>query len=137
MSPTTTKSEKNGIQIGGNVNTGGGSIAGRDVSNISVHIESKTENISNLFSSIYKTIEKQKNLPREKREKINQKIQTLETEVSKNKPNESKAEKILTDIAKMSPDILEVVIATISNPLIGLATVARKISKKAKGQGIE
>lgn len=132
MSSKTKKPASDGISIGGNVNTGGGSIAGRDIRNVSIHIESKAENISNLFSPIYKTIEKQKSLTSEKREKLSQKIQTLEIEASKKTPQKNKVEKILTDIANISPDILEVVIATISNPLIGMATVARKVSEKSK-----
>jgi hypothetical protein len=134
MSSKTTKSESGGISIGGNVNTAGGHIAGRDVNNVSVNIESKTENISNLFSPIYKTIEEQRSLTGEKREKLNQRIQTLEDEASKTIPDKNKVGKLLTDIAKMSPDILEVVLATISNPLIGMATIARKVSEKAKEQ---
>jgi len=132
MKPKPAKSQQGGIHIGGNVNTGGGSIGGRDVNNISVHVETRQETVNQLFAPVRKAVARKEKLTSNEREILLQKIEALETEVGRAKPAQKKVEGLLGDVLKMAPDILEVVIATISNPMIGLATVAQKVSQKAK-----
>ena len=134
MSPKTTKQKGGEISIGGNVNTGGGSIAGGNINIMKVNVNSKIENINTLFAPIYSAIEKQNNFTNKKKIQLTNKIQNLEAEAGKKAPDKNKVEGLLIDIAKMAPDILEVVITTLCNPLIGLATVAKKVSQKAKLQ---
>jgi len=136
MCPKSSSQKQGGISIGGNVNTAGGSIVGGDMNNISVKIESSIDNSYNEFSPIYIAIE-QVNLASDEKEKLVEISQMLQGEISKKQPDEKKVESLLQKVFKMSPDILDVIIATVSNPLIGLATIARKISKKAKISDME
>ena len=136
MCPKSSSQKQGGISIGGNVNTAGGSIVGGDMNNISVKIESSIDNSYNEFSPIYIAIE-QVNLASDEKEKLVEISQMLQGEISKKQPDEKKVESLLQKVFKMSPDILDVIIATVSNPLIGLATIARKISKKTKISDME
>lgn len=131
MCSESSNQKRGGISIGGNVNTAGGSIVGGDMNNISVKTESSVDNSYNNFSPIYTAIE-QINLANDEKEKLTEIIQVLQGETSKKQLDEKKIESLLQKIFKMSPDILDVIVATISNPLAGLSTMAHKISKKAK-----
>lgn len=132
MRTKARKTQQGGIRIGGNANTGGGSIGGRDVNNVSVHIEARRETVNQLFTPVRKAVARKNKLTNKEREVLLQKIEALQIEAGKSKPTQKKVEGLLGDVLKMAPEILEVVIATISNPIIGLATVAQKVSQKAK-----
>ncbi len=48
--------------------------------------------------------------------------------------DENRLKKLFTKLGKMAPDIFEVTVATLANPIAGIALVAQKIAQKAKGE---
>ena len=63
-----------------------------------------------------------------------QEIQKAVTDAAANqKPvEESSLSRHFRNIARMAPDILDVVVATLGNPLAGLGVAVKKIAEKAK-----
>ncbi len=123
-----------GVNIAGNVNTGGGDITGRD------HIEIRSsgptlEQLNAAFAPIYARIDRLEHLPKEDREDLQAATKEIQDEVAKGeKADDTVLQRRLRGLGRMAPDILEVVIATIGNPLLGLGVVARKIADKAGGE---
>lgn len=136
MKKNSAKPTSIGINVGGNVNTGGGAIVGRDLNNLTINIQStdRSEKINQNFSYIYNLINEKKDIDEFKRKEISKQVETIEKEVCQVTPNEKSIKKQLTTLAKTAPDILEIVLATIADPFIGLAKVAQKISEKASQQ---
>lgn len=126
------KKSQGGISIGGNVNTGGGAIAGRDIVNNYVTNENKSEVSHNVFAPIYESIQQISTLDNIQKEKLEENCKSLENEIEKDNVDTDKLEKILKNIIKLAPDIFDVIISTISNPIIGLSTVIQKITKKVQ-----
>lgn len=127
------------IQIGGNVDTGGGDIATGDISKENVNIyrisEMKTSTINSLFQPIYKKLDQLSEIHPQDRKILHKNIEEIQHEVLKGqKVDRGFVEERLLHIARMAPDIFEVVISILANPAIGLAIVAKKIAKKAEDE---
>lgn len=127
-----------GVSIGGSADTGGGDIAGGDITKRDV-IQShglQASEVRELFSPIYQQIQAQENLPVEDREDLKVMVGEIETEAVKGQEaDETLIGRHLRNIARMAPDILDVTLKTIANPVLGLAAVAQKISAKAGNDG--
>jgi hypothetical protein len=118
--------------ISGNVNVAGG--------NITTHHTttglSATE-IKQLFDGLYTTIETRANTPTADKEDLKAEIKEIQSTVTvaaqKNeKVDEGFLSRRFRNIARMAPDVLDVVVATLGNPLAGLGVAAKKIAEKAK-----
>jgi len=123
-----------GISIGGNVYTRGGDIAGGDIIKENIfHISQLDElKVINLFQSVYDEIAQSKSVSSKNKEKLKKYVTEIQSEiVNDGKIEKSFLEERFENIARMAPDILEVVVATLANPIIGLGMVARKIADKA------
>lgn len=132
-----TKKPSSGVNIGGNVYTGGGDIAGGDVKKGSVHQSHglSTSEIRNLFLPIYQTIDQKKTLSPDDQDDLKLMVKEIEGEATKGRQaNETLVGRHLRNIARMAPDILDVTLKTVANPILGLATVAQKISGKASNE---
>jgi hypothetical protein len=129
------KRPKSTISIGGNVDTGGGDIAGGSIRKGDVYQSHGVQapEIKAMFDEIYELIDQKITIPPEDREDLKANVEEIETETSKESAaDQTFIERRLRNIARMAPDILDVTLKTISNPLVGLATLAQKISEKAK-----
>jgi hypothetical protein len=63
-------------------------------------------------------------------------VEEIEAEAVKGEDaDESLIGRHLRNIARMAPDILDVTLKTIANPVLGLATIAQKIASKASAEG--
>lgn len=118
--------------VSGNVNVAGGSI----ITHHTVNGLSAAD-IKQLFDELYKSIDTHANVSPTDKEDLKaevEEIQSTVTEAVQN--NEEIDESFLTrrfrSIAKMAPDILDVVVATLGNPLAGMGVAAKKIAEKAK-----
>jgi len=61
-------------------------------------------------------------------------VQDVEAEVAKGEAaNVGFVERRLRNLKRMAPDILDVVVNTLGNPTLGVATAIRKVLEKAKG----
>jgi hypothetical protein len=62
-------------------------------------------------------------------------IEELRQELGKKgKANEGSLMRRLRNIGRMAPDILEVTLATIANPIAGFGVIAKKVAEKAKAE---
>jgi hypothetical protein len=119
-----------GAYIGGSVNTGGGKFVGRDD-----HSRSgmSADEVATLFEKVFSQIESHPDLSPVEKEDVRQEVEEVRDELSNNEqPNESFILRRLRNIGRMAPDILEVVLATITSPAAGFGVMAKKIAAKAK-----
>jgi hypothetical protein len=107
-----------------------GVISGR--SNIQ-HKGLDAKEATRLFESLFRAIDRHSELSGEDKTDLRAEIEELRQELSKKeKANESFVMRRLRNIGRMAPDILDVTIATITNPVLGYGVIAKKIAAKAK-----
>lgn len=74
-----------------------------------------------------------KGLTIEDKKMLNQNVAQVVQEAQKGKEADpGRIQRLLNTLNAMAPDILDVVLATIANPLAGLGLVAKKIAQKAE-----
>jgi cell division septum initiation protein DivIVA len=118
--------------INGNVNIAGGNITTHQTSSgLSV------SEIKQLFDQLYTAIETRAETPLADKEDLKAEVKEIQSTVTEAaRKNEKVDEGFLArhfrNIARMAPDILDVVVATLGNPLAGLGVAAKKIAEKAK-----
>lgn len=111
--------------------------AGRDMVSIKTSTGLDATEIQSLFDKIYTAIEAGNGASPSDKDDIKAEVQEIELIVTeaatKAQPiDETFLARRFRNIARMAPDILDVVVATISNPLAGLGVAAKKIAEKAK-----
>lgn len=118
--------------ISGSVNVAGGNIG--ISTKISIHNSADIETITAaLATALAKTKKRPKTTPVQKAD-IEKEVKEIEAEMEKKKANTGFLTKRFQNIAKMAPDILEVIIAGLGNPATGLALTMKKIAEKAKAE---
>ena len=130
--------ESTNIEVGDISDTSGTvNLAGRDI--VTHHTASglSAAEIKQLFDQIYSRIEMRANTSTADREDLKATVeeiqQTVTTAVQKNEQvDEGFLKRRFRNIARMAPDILDVVVAALANPLTGLGMAAKKIAEKAK-----
>jgi hypothetical protein len=74
-----------------------------------------------------------KELPAEDQAMMTQNVEQVVKEAEKGETAyPSRIERLLNTISAMAPDILDVIVATVGNPLSGIGLVIKKIGEKAK-----
>ncbi len=93
------------------------------------------DEIAKLFAIIYQRVEARPEDPKVDKEEITQAVQRIEQETTKGEEaNPDKFERLLKTVGGMAPEIGEVILATLTSPAAGIATVIRKIAEKAKAE---
>jgi hypothetical protein len=95
--------------------------------------------IKQLFDGLYSQIDARANTSPADKEDLKAEVKeiqsTVTTAAQKNeKIDESFLARRFRNIARMAPDLLDVVVATLGNPLAGLGVAAKKIADKAKAE---
>jgi len=135
-------SAKNNSNAVGNINVGGdvsGNIVvgnNNQVSQVVNHGLSAAD-VKNIFDQLYTTVDTKTEIPSAVKDDVKAELQDVQAAVTQAvEKNESVDENFLArrfrNIGRMAPDILEVVGATLKNPLGGLGVVLEKIAGKAK-----
>lgn len=93
--------------------------------------------IKQLFDQLYTTIESNKKVSPTKKEDLKAEVQEIQSTVTEaaqknEKVDESFLSRRFRNIARMAPDVLDVVVATLANPLTGLGVAVKKIAEKAR-----
>jgi len=93
--------------------------------------------IKQLFDQLYAKIEIRPETPPAVKEDLKAEVKEIQAAVTdaarKNqKVDESFLARHFRNIARMAPDVLEVIVATLASPLAGLGVAVRKIAEKAK-----
>ena len=136
---TSTTSDKqtyvrvgNVSDISGNVNIAGGNITTHDtVTGLSA------AEIKQLFDELYAKIETRPETPTADREDLKAEVKEIQATVTEaaqknEKVDEGFLSRRFRNIARVAPDVLDVVVAMLGNPLAGLGVAAKKIAEKAK-----
>lgn len=85
------------------------------------------------FSAIFTQIENLPNLSTVDKSDLKSELRNFEDEDKKGpESNEGFLAQRLRSIRRIAPDILEVAIATITNPAAGFGTIAKKVAEKMK-----
>ena len=118
--------------ISGNVNIAGGNITTHQTTNGLSAAE-----IKQLFDGLYTSIETRANTPIADKESLKSEVQEIQYTVTeavqrKEKVDEGFLSRRFRNIARMAPDVLDAVVATLANPLAGLEVMVKKIAEKAK-----
>ncbi len=134
----TANSKQTSVRVGnisdisGNVNVAGGNITTHHtVTGLSAG------EIKQLFDGLYTAIESNKKVSPTKKEDLKAEVKEIQSTVTEavqknEKVDEGFLSRRFRNIARMAPDVLDVVVATLGNPLAGLGVAARKIAEKAK-----
>jgi hypothetical protein len=86
-----------------------------------------------LFQAIYAQIQARPADPSVEKDEIQGKVQQIEQEVNMGaQANEGKLGRWLRELAGMAPDIFDVTVACLANPMAGFAEVVKKVAGKAK-----
>ena len=127
-----------GISIGGNATIKDSTLVGRDKVEKNVTNQTKIVNLSISFAPLYESIKDRPNTTPEVKTEIENSTREIESEIKKKTGiNYSFITERLTNIQKIAPDIAQVILATIQNPMLGLGTVAEKILTRMKNQTAE
>ena len=134
--PTTTVIRTEGAYIGGSVTVQGGDFVGRDrVKTITTHQGADPAAIARAFAELYAQVSRREELSPEDRADVRAELQEVEQELQKGEAaDEGFIRRRLRNIQRMAPDILEVVLTTFANPVLGLGMVAKKIAAKMKAE---
>lgn len=120
-----------GAYVEGMVDTGGGDFVGHD--------QYKTtgfdaEQVAMLFERIYTAIEA-KDLSEMDKQDLKADVEDVKNEAEKgDQVDERFLTRRLRNIQRMAPDILEVVLATLTNPAAGFALTVQKIASKVQAE---
>jgi len=131
-------SKKTSVRVGnvsnisGNVNVAGG--------NITTHHTTtglSVAEIKQLFDQLYNVIETNTKTSPADKEDLKAEVKEIQSTVTEaaqknEKVDEGFLARRFRNIARMAPDVLDVVVATLGNPLAGLGVAVKKIAEKAK-----
>ena len=118
--------------ISGNVN-----VAGGDITTHHTVTGLSAAEIKQLFDQLYSNIYARADTSPADKEDIKAEVKEIQTSVTQaaqknEKIDESFLSRRFRNIARMAPDVLDVVVATLGNPLAGLGVAVKKIAEKAK-----
>lgn len=125
------KENKTGLSAGNNSVVIGGSVQG---SNIVIGnnntVANSSVNIAPLFDEIYKKLDAHKDLKPQEKEDVLSELKDAQLELERPEPDESFLARRFRNIKRMAPDIAEVAIETLKNPISGVVEIIKKVSKK-------
>ena len=120
------------ISVGGNVNNSQVVASSGNV-NINLNETNTSPNvIREAFQIVYQKIEERDATLDVDKSEISSTVQNIESEISSgDQVNTARIERWLKFLGEMAPDILDVVIKTLTNPILGIGETVRKIANKA------
>lgn len=91
--------------------------------------------IDDLFQTVFQKLEQKTDLSDIKKQEIEETVELIKGETQKGtEANEKALGHYFRTLARMAPDILDVIVATATNPILGAGTIIRKIAEKAKAE---
>lgn len=126
-----TKKKKNGLNAGnGSIVIGGNVDRSNIVQGNRNVVSNKSINIAPLFESIYDYVETHPKLQAGKKQDAIEELKEIQTALEEPKPDESFIARRFRNIQRMAPDIVDVAMETLKNPLSGVAEVIKKVANK-------
>ncbi len=113
--------------------TGNGNVVGDGNVSIFSSSENNSSEINHVFANFYEVVQ---GIDDDTvKDDVNIAVKKIEEEVKKGDDvDASKVERWLVFLATTAPDVWDVVVDTLTNPIKGISTVVRKIAAKAKAQ---
>ena len=122
---------KSEISTGSNSVVIGGSIQGSNIVIGSNNTVTNTStNISPLFDEIYQKLDIQKDLSPDVKRDVKEELGEIKSALESSEPDESFLTRRFRNLKRMAPDIAEVAIETLKNPVSGVVEVIKKVSKR-------
>ena len=90
------------------------------------------DEIRKLFGVIHEQINSRPETSYDEKKVLSATVNEIEHELAKKSPEPTFLQKRFENLQKMAPDIFEVVVATVTNPISGFALLAKKIAEKTK-----
>jgi len=101
-------------------------------------VHQTTPEMEKLFKRIHEDIEVRPEDQRVDKAKLENQVKKIETEAAKGETADKvKLERWLKTLAKMAPDIVEVMAASLAGPVAGFAVVFKKIVERTKATSTE
>jgi len=101
-------------------------------------IHQSSPEMQKLFKRAHKRIQVRPEDPKVDQAKLENQVKKIEAEAAKGEAADpSKLERWLKTLAKMAPDIVEVMAASLAGPVAGFAIVFKKIVERAKAASVE
>ena len=131
-------SSRTSIKVGDNAHLNSNlNIAGRDIITKTTILGFDEAQAAQLFDQLRKDTEANTKSSLATLEDLKAEISEIQSNVTEAaKKNEKVDEGFLArrfrNIARMAPDVLDVVVKTLANPMLGIGEAAKKIAKKAK-----
>lgn len=127
--------DKVSISIAGNVNRSQVLAAKGNIDFAAGQIGDQHSEVSKLFAEIYDEIRAREADPNVEQVEIVTTVNNIEQEVEKgSQASDQKVARWLGFLSEMAPDIYDVVVATLANPLVGISETIRKIAVKAQDE---
>lgn len=122
---------KSEISTGSNSVVIGGSIQGSNIVIGSNNTVTNTStNISPLFDEIYQKLDIQKDLSPDVKRDVKEELGEIKSALESSEPDESFLTRRFRNLKRMAPDIAEVALETLKNPVSGVVEVIKKVSKR-------
>ncbi|MBL8099186.1 MAG: hypothetical protein JNK81_08380 [Anaerolineales bacterium] len=115
-----------GIVIGGNV-IGSNVVQGNN--NI---VTNQTINLNQFFQTIYQKVDENPKLTPSDKEVVKAELADVKTALESKQPDETFLERKFRVLKSMAPDIVDVAMETLKNPISGVAEVIKKVANKMK-----
>jgi hypothetical protein len=112
-------------------------IAGGDITEHQTTDGLSVKEIKQLFEQLYTNIESRAKTPLSDKADLKAEVEEIQATVTEAaQKNEKVKDNFLSrrfrNIARIAPDVLDVVVATLASPLAGLGVAVKKIAEKAK-----
>lgn len=118
------KKNHGGISIGGNV------IGSNFVQGNNNRVSIQNVNVAPLFESIYHFVETHPKLQAGKKKDAIEELQEIQSALEEPNPDESSLARKFRNLKRMAPDIVDVAMETLKNPIGGVAEIIKKVAKK-------
>ena len=93
------------------------------------------EELAKLFDAVYRRIEQRPDDPEVDKEELAQTVGQVQQEVAKGEDaNEHKLRRWLKTLAELAPDVFEVTLAAIANPVAGAALAVRRVAERLRSE---
>lgn len=114
------------IVIGGDV-TGSNIVQGNH--NVIAH---QTIRLNPFFQTIYKVVEEHSTLTPSEKEDVKAELEEVKSALEEKQPDVSFLARRFRNLKRMSPDIVDVAMETLKNPMSGVAEIIKKVANKIK-----
>jgi hypothetical protein len=115
----------NSILINGNVQ------GSKIIATTNNMVSNQTINITPLFKEIYEKVEESKDLNPQEKTDVKEELQEIQTVLEQPDPDETFLARRFRNLQRMAPEITEIAIETLKNPIGGVTEVIKRIAKKA------